>query len=312
MNTILLAGAGNPRLAEAIAAELHLGLTPVRSARFPDGELSMRIEGSVQDCHVVVLQPTSRPVDNNVIELLALGDAARRAGCARLSAVVPYFGYARSDVRKAEGEPIMAKLMAQLIEAVGYQDIITVDLHASAIEAFFQIPVHNLSSIPVFCEALKPRLHDDTVVVSPDLGRAAMARAMADALQLSVAIVHKRRTGSRSVEALSIVGEVAGQHCLIVDDMISTGCTVIEAMHALARAGAIMPPTVAATHAVLVAETLGNLHEVGIEKLYLTDTIHPPLSRTIQLEVVSIAPLLANAVRALSGAREEQHVANAF
>jgi ribose-phosphate pyrophosphokinase len=301
MNATLFSGTANPDLARAVARELEIELARSEVVRFPDGEVSVRLGVSVRGENVFVLQPTANPVDANIIELLAFGDACTRAACGRLTAVIPYFGYARGDHRKDRNEPIMAGLVARLIEAAGFQHVVAVDLHSAALEGFFQIPVENLSCLKLFCDALKPRLAADAVIASPDLGRAAMAMAVATELGLSVAIVHKRRSGPRAVEALHVMGDVKDRPCIIVDDMISTGGTVIQAAGALTGKGARAVSMVAATHAVLVPDALADLHAAGFTDLIVTDTIHAHPCRVLQTRIVSVAPLLAETLRRLSG-----------
>jgi ribose-phosphate pyrophosphokinase len=293
----LFAGSAHPALAGAVAAELDVPLGACQIARFPDGEVSVRIDQSVRGRTVVLLQPTGPPVNDNLVELLAFADACRRAAAHHLIALVPYFGYARSDRRRARREPITASVVASALEAAGVQHIVTIDLHSPAIEGFFRIPLENLAAVPVMARALASHITPETVVVAPDLGRAATAAQFGTALHCPVAVVHKRRTDARAVEALQLVGDVRDRSCIIIDDMISTGATIIACLAALQSAGARAGAVVAATHGVFSEGSLPALREAGVQQLYVTDSLPPRNDSGVRVDRVGIAQVLAAALR---------------
>ena len=293
----IISGTANSGLAHAIAAELHVAPATASAAHFPDGETSVELLEPVRGKTVFIIQPTGPPVNDNLMELLAVSDACRRASAAHVCAVIPYFGYARSDKRHGRREPIAASMVARLLQAVGVDRVIAVDLHASQIEGFFQIPVDSLSAVPVMCEVLRHRLERDTVVVSPDVGRLQMATDYADRLGAPVVVVHKIRTSGDRTQVIRIVGDVRNRHCLIVDDMISTGGTLANGIHALIDAGARAPIFIAATHALLLPGSKSTLATSDVGAVFVTDTIKPSEPAWPGLEVVSVAPLLALAIR---------------
>lgn len=305
---MLLPGSAHPDLGRAVSEALgtHPGAITVR--RFPDGEVSVRIDEPVRRRPVFVVQPTPPPVDPHLMELLAIGDACRRGGADRLVAVVPYFGYARADRTHGGCEPVTASLVARLIEEAGFQQVVAVDPHSAALEGFFRVPLVNLSAVDLLADAFGEDLEPATVVVSPDLGRVGMATTLGQRLGLEVAVVHKRRTGPRMVEAVQVIGDVRDRPCLVVDDMISTGGTLVESARALAHAGARVPPLVAATHGLLVEDAMEALAGAGIEEVVVTDTVpradaasdpgrdaSSSASRP-RLRVLSVADLLAEAL----------------
>jgi ribose-phosphate pyrophosphokinase len=294
----IFAGTGNPTLAQAIARELGAPLGAATVERFPDGEVSVRLEESVRAREVFVVQPTSRPVNDNLVELLAFADACRRAAASRITAVVPYFGYARADKRKGRRDPIGARMVADVLQASGVQHVVTLDVHTPQIEGFFSVPVDNLTAVPTLCGALKGRLPDDAVVVSPDLGAVGRATEYGGRLGLPTAIVHKRRKSGAEVEAVQVIGDVRGRACLLVDDMISTGGTIVEAMRALHAAGARDEVFVAATHGVFVEDARERLAAAGARAVIVTDSL-PIAEAGGPVQVVTIAPLLATALRHL-------------
>ncbi len=293
------AGTANAALAAAIAAEL--GAQPAACAveRFPDGETAVRLDEPVRGREVFLVQPTAPPVNDHLVELLAFADACRRSAVGRITAVVPYFGYARSDKRHGRREPITASLVARLMQAAGIDHVVTLDLHADQIEGFFQIPVDSLTAVPTLCRALRDRLPPDAVVVSPDAGRVKMATDYAHRLDTSVVVLHKRRASGTETAVTHVVGDVAGRACLIIDDMISTGGTIARAVAALLAAGARPEIIVAATHGLFVGEARHKLDHEAVRAVLITDTVaeaDPPWPR---LQYVSVAPLLAEAIRRL-------------
>ena len=257
----------------------------------------MQIDQPVRGREVFLVQPTSPPVDEHLIELLALADACRRSAAARVTAVVPYFGYARSDKRHGRREPITASLVAQLMQAAGIDQVVTLDLHAAQIEGFFHIPVESLTAVPTLCRALRDRLPSGAVVVSPDTGRVAMATDYAHRLGTAVVVLTKRRASGTKTEVTHLVGDVRGRPCLIVDDIIATGGTIAEGAAALREAGAGPEITVAATHGLFVGTARESLQRAGISRVFVTDTVPPEGGEWPLLEVVPIAPLLAGAIR---------------
>lgn len=290
----VIAGSAHPALASEIARALGAPELPVAIERFPDGELSAVVLGPVRGRIAVIVQPTGPPVDEHLVELLALTDACRRAAAGRVVAVVPYFGYARGDRRGGVRGPIMASLAAQLIQVAGVDQIVTLDLHAPQIEGFFHIPVDDLTAFGPLLGAVRDRVPGDVVVVSPDLGRLGLATLFADQLRTTAAVIHKRRTGGREARSLQVVGDVRDRACLIVDDMISTGGTIATAVRALLDAGARPEIFVAATHGLFVAGAAEQLHHRAIKGIWVCDTL--PQAGEPDRTVVPVAPLIAAAL----------------
>ena len=293
---ILFAGTANPPLAAAIAAELGVQLGACTIARFPDGELSVQLEESVRGREVILVQPTAPPVNDHLLELLAFADAGRRAAAGRIIAVVPYFGYARSDKRHGRREPITASLVARMMQAAGLDHVITLDLHAAQIEGFFHIPVDRLTAVPTLGQALRDRLPPGAVIVSPDTGRVGMATEYAHRIGGEVVVLHKRRAGGTAAEVTHVVGDVRDRACLIIDDMVSTGGTIAAGVTALLGAGARPEITVAATHGLFVGDAAARLDHEAIREVLVTDSVAAdrPCPRR---QIVSIAPLIAAAIR---------------
>ena len=298
----IFAGTANPDLARGVARELGVRLGACAVERFPDGEVSVRLEESVRGREVFVVQPTSPPVNEHLVELLAFADACRRASAARTTAVVPYFGYARADKRRGRREPITASVVADLLQTVGVAHVLTVDVHAPQVEGFFRIPLDNLTAVPALCEALGGRLPGGAVVVAPDAGRVPVAAEYARRLKAPMAVLHKRREGGARTVVTHLAGDVRGRACLIIDDMISTGGTIVGSVEALLGAGASDEIIVAATHGLLVGGAREKLAREGVRELFVTDTVRVEAGDPAGLRVVSVAPLLAAAVaRSLSG-----------
>jgi ribose-phosphate pyrophosphokinase len=293
----LFAGSSNSDLAAAVAQEVGVQLSARVVERFPDGETFVRLEEPVRGHQVFILQSTGPPVNDNLVELLAFVDACRRAAAASVIAVVPYFGYARQDKRHGHREPVTASMVAYLLEAIGANHIVTVDLHASQIEGFFHIPVDALTAVPALCNALRPVLPKELIVVSPDEGRVKMAGQYAQRLNSTVAVLHKRRETATKTRVTHVVGDVRGKACLIIDDMISTGGTISEAIEALLGAGARPDIIVAATHGPLLEAAHEKLSHEGIRGVFVTDTIAPVIRGWAKLQVVTIAPLIAAAIK---------------
>jgi ribose-phosphate pyrophosphokinase len=295
----MFAGSSNPDLAAAVAVEVGVPLSARVVERFPDGETFVRLEQPVRGHEVFILQPTGPPVNDNLVELLSFVDACRRAAAASIIAVVPYFGYARQDKRHGHREPVTASMVAYLLQAVGANHVITVDLHAAQIEGFFHIPVDSLTAVPRFCDALHPILPREFIVVSPDEGRVKMAGQFAQRLNSTVAVLHKRRETATKTRVTHVVGDVRGKACLINDDMISTGGTIAEAIEALLAAGARPEIFVAATHGPLLESVKEKLNHEAVRSIFVTDTIAPVIRDWSKLHVITIAPVIAGAVRHL-------------
>lgn len=294
---ILFSGTANPTLADHIARHLGISLGECQLKRFPDGEVSVRLDESVRQKAVFILQPTSPPVNDHLMELLAFTDACRRDSAKRITAVIPYFGYARADKRHGDArEPITASVVAEILQAVGIDQVVTLDLHAPQIEGFFRFPVDSLSAVATLADTLVDKLSPGTIVVSPDTGRMAMATEYAQRLKTSVAVLHKHRESGSQTTVTRVVGEVHNRPCLIVDDMISTGGTIARSIDALLEAGAKPEFTVAATHGLLMADAREKLAKPSLKALYITDTIAGDRDNWPELQVVSVAPLLATAI----------------
>ncbi len=296
MNPAIVCGSAHTALGERIASALGVAPCDRSIERFPDGEMRIVLREPVRGRDVYVVQPTSAPVGEHLLELAMLGDAAVRAGATRVIAVVPYFGYARADRRQREGEPLAGRLAADLISAAGFARMIVVDLHAPAIEGFFRMPVEHLEPQPAVIAALRPVLPERAVVVSPDLGGAKRADAFGRKLGVPVAIVHKQRTSGSDVAAIRITGDVDGLAPVIVDDMISTGGTIAAAIGALKEHGARDDVTVVATHGLFAANALDRLGPL-VTRFVVTDSVPPPASDRVI--VAGLAPLLADAIRRL-------------
>jgi ribose-phosphate pyrophosphokinase len=293
----LFAGSAAVDLAASVAREIGVKLGASSVERFPDGEVWVGLDESVRRRDVFIIQSTSPPVNDNLIELLAFADACRRASAASVTAVVPYFGYARQDTRHGRREPVTARMVADLIEAVGIDNLITVDLHTPQVEGFFHIPVDSLTAVSTLSKYVSERLPAGTVVVSPDAGRVKMAGEYARLLGAPVAVLHKRRESGTATKVTHLVGDVRDRPCLIIDDMISTGGTIAESIEALLEAGARPEITVAATHAVFSEGSVDKLSHKALREVVVTDTISTAAHRWSRLRVVSVAPLIASAIQ---------------
>lgn len=293
----LITGNANPELGRAISRELGIPLATASLRRFPDGEIDIKVDDDLRGTDCFVIQPTCPPVNENWIELLLLLDCLRRSSAGRITAVMPYFGYARKD-RKDEGRvPISAKVVANTLVGSGADRVLALDLHAAQIQGFFDIPVDHLYAKPVLLEVIRGLQVDKPVVVSPDVGGIKMARAYAKALDgADLAIVDKRRISGSQIAVEHVIGDVEGRNVIIVDDMISTGGSMAEAAAILRRHGA-RRIVVAVTHAVLCGPAIERLDAAPIDELLVTDSIPLAERRPKNVEVVSIAPLLAQAIR---------------
>jgi ribose-phosphate pyrophosphokinase len=293
----IVSGSANPGLASAIAN--YLGVEPDGGAlqRFPDGELRPVVE-NVCGCDAYVIQPTSPPVNDHLVELLLLLDACRRARAARVTAVVPYFGYARQDRRTAPGQALGSAVVADAIAAAGADRLVVVDPHTPALEAVCRIPVETLSAVPVLSAALATELPEGAVVVAPDLGAVKLAERYAAVLRGPVAVVRKHGESGSAVAASDIAGDVGGRPAVIVDDMITTGATIEAAVGLLRTRGAARDIVVAATHGLLVHAAVSRLRERELHRLLVTDTVAVKTAGTL-VQVSSIAPTVAEAIARL-------------
>jgi ribose-phosphate pyrophosphokinase len=292
----LIAGNASIELADRIAVELGIQRAPAKVDRFPDGEIDVRVDENVRGNDVFLVQSTCPPVNENLVELLLLIDAVRRASADRVTVVIPYYGYARKD-RKDEGRvPISAKLVANLLVTAGVNRVITVDLHAQQIQGFFDIPVDHLWAAPTIARYFRDPPIPDLTVVSPDVGSSRMARGYANRLGGELAIVDKRRVSADRTETIAVIGNVRGRNVLMVDDMISTAGSITEAARTVIAAGA-KSVRIAATHGVLCGPARERLAQAPVEELILTDTIKVDPIGLPKLRVLSIAGLLAEAIK---------------
>jgi ribose-phosphate pyrophosphokinase len=293
---LLLAGTANRPLAEEIASHLERPLCRVTIRRFADSEIFVRIDENVRGRDVFIFQSTNPPAEN-LMELLILIDAAKRASAARVTVVIPYFGYARQDRKDQPRVAISAKLMANLITTAGADRVMAVDFHQHQLQGFFDIPVDHLYAAPVFVQHYRQKTLRDLVVVAPDVGGAKMARGFAKRLNASLAIIDKRRPSANIAEVVNVVGEVTDRDCLIVDDLVDTGGTMCEAIAALKKLGA-RDVYCCASHALLSGPAVDRFIASAVTELAVTNTILVPPARLFErLKLLSIAPLLSQAIR---------------
>jgi ribose-phosphate pyrophosphokinase len=292
----VFSGTANPALAESICAYLGVPHAKATVARFPDLEVDVKIHEDVRGCDAFVVQPTCTPANENLMELLILVDCLRRASARRITAVMPYYGYGRKD-RKDEGRvPITSKLVANLITTAGAHRVLALDLHASQIQGFFDIPMDHLYAFPVFSRYLKDLALPNLAIVAPDIGSLKMNRAYATALGATLAFIDKRRISASETVVLDIVGKVEGKNVVMVDDMIATGGSIVEAARLVKKLGA-KQVHVLATHAVLAGNAVSKLNSLEVEKYIFTDTIPLGEKKIDNCEVLTIAPLLGEAIR---------------
>jgi ribose-phosphate pyrophosphokinase len=304
----LIAGPANPDLCGEIAATLDVPFCKTTVNRFADGEIFVRIDENVRGNDVFIVQPTNPPADN-IMELLLLIDAARRASAARITCVMPYYGYSRQDRKDQPRVAIGAKLMANMITAAGAHRVLGLDFHKHQLQGFFDVPVDHLYAAPVFVSHFRKKNLHDLVVVAPDVGSAKMARGFAKRLNGSLAIIDKRRPQANVSEVVNVVGEVEGKDCLLTDDMIDTAGTICEAARALKDIGA-RDIYVCATHALLSGPAVERLTGAPIKEVTVTDTVRiPPAKRFPNLCVLSVGELLAKAIRYI---HSEQSVSSLF
>ena len=294
---VFCANANRP-FAEGVCRKLWLPLGDCTVTTFADGEVSLTINESVRGSDVFLVQSTCKPVNNNLMELLIMIDALRRASAHTINVVMPYYGYARQDRKARSREPITAKLVANMLERAGATRVLALDLHAAQIQGFFDIPVDHLVGAPLLADYFLRNHYDgaDTVVVSPDHGGVTRARKLAEFLKAPIAIIDKRRPRPNVAEVMNIVGNVTGKQCIIIDDMIDTAGTITLAAQALKDAGAT-EVLVAATHAIFSGPAVERLTHSAIEKVVVTDSINLPADKHMdKLDVVSVGPLMGRAI----------------
>ena len=298
----ILSGTSNPRLSKEISKKLKSKLINTNIKRFADGEIYIEINENIRGNSVFVIQSTSNPANDNIMELLLCIDALRRSSAKNITAVIPYFGYARQDRKVAPRTSISAKVVSNLITNAGANRIVTVDLHAGQIQGFFDIPVDNLFTTPLFARYIKKKFKSKNLVcVSPDVGGVQRTRGLATKIKADLAIIDKRRPEPGKSQVMNIIGEVKGKNCIIVDDIIDSGGTIVNAVEALKKAGAI-DVYVFITHAVLSGEAAEKIKKSKIKKLIITDTIDNSfkIKNNSKIEVISIAPLMAEAINRIS------------
>ena len=307
---MLISGNAHRSLSESVAKELNTPLCNTISTTFSDGELSVRIEQNIRGADVFILQPTCTPVNDNIMELLLIIDALKRASAGRITAVIPYYGYARQDRKVQSRVPISSKLVADLLTVAGTNRILTVDLHAGQIQGFFNIPVDHLYASPILADYFRSKKFKDLVVVSPDAGGVERARSFAKRLGASLAIIDKRREKANVSEVMNVIGDVAGHPTILFDDMIDTAGTIAQAAQALKENGAKQVFATCA-HAVLSGPALERLNDSVLEEVVVSNTI--PLEEKekacTKLKVLDIAPMLAEAIKRI---HEESSINSLF
>ncbi|ACE82698.1 ribose-phosphate pyrophosphokinase [Cellvibrio japonicus Ueda107] len=299
---MVFTGNANPDLAKKIVEQLGRPLGDASVSQFSDGEIAVELNENVRGRDVFVVQPTCAPTNDNLMELIVMVDALRRASAGRITAVVPYFGYARQDRRvRSARVPITAKVVADMMVSVGIDRMLTVDLHAEQIQGFFDVPVDNVYGSPVLLEDIEQQKFEDLIVVSPDIGGVVRARAVAKQLGIDLAIIDKRRPRANVAEVMHIIGEVDGRTCLLVDDIIDTAGTLCSAAKALKEQGA-KKVVAYCTHPVLSGKAIDNINHSELDQLVVTDSI--PLSEAAQgcarIRTLTLSKMLAEAMRRLS------------
>ena len=309
-NVKIFSGNAHPALAKEICAQMSCDLGKASTERFSDGEFNFQIGENIRGSDVFIVQPTCPPTDQHLMELLIMMDTFVRASAERVTAVIPYFGYARSDKKDRPRVPIAAKLVSNLIVKAGAERILTIDLHAAQIQGFFDVPVDHLYAAPIVVEYFNNNPIDNLIVVAPDTGGAERARAYAKRLNAGLALCDKRRERANEADVMNIVGDVRGKNCLIIDDMCDTGGSLCKVAKALREAGAAQIHA-CFTHAVLSGQAVASLAASEIEEIVVTNTI-PQTENARELnkiKVLSIAPLLAKAIKSI---HEETSVSSLF
>ena len=305
----LFTGNANPGLAEEIAQYLRLPLSDAEVSRFSDGEIFVQVNENVRGTDVFVIQPTCPPVNDNLMELLVMIDALNRASARRITAVLPYYGYARQDRKVQPRVPITAKLVADLLTAAGVDRVLALDLHAGQIQGFFNIPVDHLFAAPVIIDYLGKKDLREPVIVSPDAGGVERARAIAKRLKAALAIIDKRREGPNQAAAMHLIGDVRDRDAVVIDDMIDTAGTLVQAVGALAREGA-RRILACGVHPVLSGPAIERIRDSALEEVVVTNSIPVPEHKRLdRLTVLSVAPLLGEAIRRI---HDEESVSTLF
>ncbi len=292
----IFSGNSNKPLAEKIAAKLNTTLGDMEITHFSDGEIYVRFNEAIRGMDVFLIQSTSFPVNVNLMELFIMIDAAKRASAGRITAVIPYFGYARQDRKARSREPITAKLVANLLTSAGADRVLTMDLHCAQIQGFFDIPLDNLVGGPTLYNYFKPKVDDNFVVVSPDIGSVSRARKVATRMDAQLAIIDKRRPKANEMEVMNIIGDVKGKNCLMVDDMIDTAGTIVQGAKALKEAGA-KAIYACCSHGVLSGPAIERLADSPIDELAILDTIDIPQEKILPFfKIISTANIFASAI----------------
>ncbi len=310
----VFSGNSNPELAKAICSHLFKELGECSCSHFADGECSISVHEPVRGTDVFIVQSTCKPVNDNLMELLVMIDAMRRASAGRITAVIPYFGYARQDRKAKSRDPISAKLVANLITAAGADRVLTMDLHAAQIQGFFDIPVDNLFGAPLFAKHyldIYGKGNDDIMVVSPDVGSTARARNFSLKLGCNMAIVDKRRERANQSEVMNIIGNVEGKTCILLDDMVDTAGSLCGAAKAIVEIGGAKEVYACASHGVLSGPAIDRINDSAIKELLLLDTIPYPVDRqpSDKIRYMSVAPVFAEAIQRVY---EEMSISNLF
>jgi len=301
----LFAGTSNPELASGICDQVGLPPGKIYTQRFSDGEIFLQFQESIRGHDVFIIQSTSAPANDNLMELLIAIDAAKRASAHYICAVIPYFGYARQDRKSAGRTPISAKLVADMLTTAGATRVLTMDLHAGQIQGFFDIPVDNIYAGPLFAKDIEANNDmKDTIIVSPDVGGVVRARALAKNLHADMAIVDKRRPAPNVAEVMNIIGDIEGKHCILIDDIVDTAGTLCGAVNALLDSGATKVSAYA-THGVLSGAAAERLSNSRIHELVVTDTIRQPqkILDTGKVRTISVGPLMGEAIKRIYDAR---------
>tara|TARA_B100000401_G_scaffold412095_1_gene331347 strand:- start:161 stop:1093 length:933 start_codon:yes stop_codon:yes gene_type:complete len=308
----ILSGTSNQKLSKDIAKQLKLKLVNTNIKRFEDGEIYIEINENIRGNSVFVIQSTSNPANDNLMELLLVIDALKRSSAKNITAVIPYYGYARQDRKVAPRTSISAKVVANLLTNAGASRIVTVDLHAGQIQGFFDMPVDNLFTTPLFAKYIKKKFKNKNLIcVSPDVGGVQRTRGLATRIKADLAIIDKRRPKPGQSQVMNIIGNVKGKTCIIVDDIIDSGGTIVNAVGALKKAGAI-DVYVFITHAVLSGEAVSKIKKSKIKKLIITDTIDnsKKIKNNNKIEVLSISPLMAEAIKRISNSNSVSDLFN--
>ncbi|KJR99971.1 MAG: ribose-phosphate pyrophosphokinase [Peptococcaceae bacterium BRH_c4a] len=292
----IFTGNANPRLAGEIAQYLGVSVGSAKVSRFSDGEIQVKINESVRGADVFIVQPTSTPINEHLMELLIMVDAVRRASARRITAVLPYYGYARQDRKTRARDPITAKLVANLLHASGARRVITMDLHAGQIQGFFDIPVDHLPCVPILAQYFIQQKLSDLIVVSPDLGGVTRARDLSERIGTPIAIIDKRRPEPNVSEIMNIIGDIRDRNVIMIDDIIDTAGTIAQGAKALKDWGA-KDIYICCTHPVLSGPALKRLEDAPVKEVLVTNTIHVPQEKVLpKMKILSVAPLLGEAI----------------